>query len=210
MPMSPALVAMSRIVKARMPTQIPAQKASVAETRLNPRTIPATGSALYWVARSVMYMPWSRCTGKTLRPIVGRNAATNSTATITAYVARGTDLPGFLASSERLEMVSMPVYVTMAIEMLARKLPQFGATPQWMLLRTTPMLSRKKIPRITSANWVTRSVRASARLRALDSWMPTMLMTMRSAIITTVAPTWSVSFVLSSLNSGTYLPKTPR
>ncbi len=63
----------------------------------------------------------------------------------------------------------MPVYVTMAMEMLARKLPHVGARPQWMFLRTTSILSKKKMPRITSANWVIRSVKASTRFRALDS-----------------------------------------
>jgi len=48
-------------------------------------------------------------TGNTLMPIVGRNAETNRTAAITQNVARGTDLPGFFASSERFEIVSMPV-----------------------------------------------------------------------------------------------------
>jgi len=42
-------------------------------------------------------------------PIVGRKAETKSTAAITKKVARGTVRPGFLASSDMLEMVSMPV-----------------------------------------------------------------------------------------------------
>ena len=41
--------------------------------------------------------------------MVGKNADTKSTATITQIVARGTERPGFLASSDMLEMVSIPV-----------------------------------------------------------------------------------------------------
>src|SRR5262252_2959750 len=102
---------MTRIVNARMPTQIFAQNASVLETTENPPTIPATGSSLNWVARAVVYW-WvlgSCVTGNTLMPIVGRNAETKSTAMITHQVASGTLRPGFFASSERLEMVSIPV-----------------------------------------------------------------------------------------------------
>src|SRR5713226_136176 len=67
--------------------------------------------------------------------------------------------------------------------------------PQWMLLRTTLIRSRKKMPRITRANWVTRSISASPRFRALDSWMPTILITMRNAMSTIVAPTCQTSLV---------------
>jgi len=66
------------------------------------------------------------------------------------------------------------------------------------------------MPRITRANWVTRSIMASAKFRALDSWMPMMLITIRKAMSTTVAPTCHTSLVLNSWNSGTYLPNTPR
>ena len=97
MPISPALVAITRIVKARMPTQMPAQKASVCETLANPVTMPATGSAFQVVARSVVNMTGaSKWTGKTLMPMVGRNAETNSTATMTQKVARGTLPAGVL------------------------------------------------------------------------------------------------------------------
>src|ERR1700751_6231720 len=122
MPIRPALVAITRIVNARMPTQISAQNASGCTNLL---TMPATGSSLYFVARSVTN--WcvlgSMCTGNTLMPIVGRNAETNRTAMMTHHVALGTLRPGSLASSARFEIVSMPVYVTIAIEMLARKVP---------------------------------------------------------------------------------------
>ena len=42
-------------------------------------------------------------------PIVGRKAETKSTATITHHVASGTLRPGSLASSDRFEIVSIPV-----------------------------------------------------------------------------------------------------
>ena len=57
MPMRPALVAMIRIVKARIPTQIFDQKARVAPicgTTPKPVTMPTTGSALYSVPRRVV------------------------------------------------------------------------------------------------------------------------------------------------------------
>src|SRR5215510_13334168 len=131
MPIRPALVAMTRIVKARMATQTPAQKASASGRKKV--TMPATGLSFHVVARLVVKPPWpSGWTGKTLMPIVGRKAETNSTAAITAKVALGTVRPGFFASSDMLEIVSMPVYVTIAIEMLDRKLPHVGATHQWM------------------------------------------------------------------------------
>src|SRR5579864_5505096 len=111
MPIKPALVAMTRIVKARMPTQIPDQKARGWDTIEKPVTIPATGLSFQVVARSVVYEPPAvRWTGNTLMPIVGRKADTKRTAAITANVARGTLRPGFFASSDMLEMVSMPVY----------------------------------------------------------------------------------------------------
>ncbi len=73
--------------------------------------MPATGSFFHVVPSSVKYMWWfaSKCTGKTLMPMVGRIADTASTATMTPKYARGTLRPGFFASSLRLEMVSMPV-----------------------------------------------------------------------------------------------------
>ena len=55
--MRPALVAMIRIVKARIPTQIFDQKARVAPicgTTPKPVTMPTTGSALYSVPRRVV------------------------------------------------------------------------------------------------------------------------------------------------------------
>src|SRR5258708_37297908 len=143
-------------------------------------------------------------------PIVGRKAETNNTATITANVARGTLRPGFLTSSDMLEIVSMPVYVTIAIEMLARKLLQVGATPRWMLWITTSILSRKKRPRMTRANCVIRSVMASTRLSALDSWMPMTLTTSRRPISTMVAPMCHGSEDRNSPNNQKYLPNTPR
>src|SRR5215472_9548281 len=155
------------MVNARMATQTPAQNAS-ASGRKNV-TMPATGSSFQCVARSVTKPPWpSGWTGNTLMPIDGRNEDTNSTATITANVALGTDLPGFFASSDMLEMVSMPVYVTIAIEMLARKLPQVGATPQWMLWITTGMLRSSQTPSVTSTTCVPRSSSASTRFSRLD------------------------------------------
>ncbi len=95
-------------------------------------------------------------------------------------------------------MVSIPVYVTIAMEMLARKLPQVGATPQWMLSMTTWMLSSRISPRITSTTWVIKSMNASPRFRALDSWIPMMLMTMRNAMRAMVAPTCHRSLVFRS------------
>src|SRR5207302_7864780 len=122
---------MTRIVKARIPTHTCAQNRSASWGK--PVTIPATGSAFHVVASCVVKL-WvfgSNVTGKTLTPIVGRNADTKSTATMTHHVASGTFRPGSFASSERFEIVSIPVYVTIAIEMLARKLPHVGATPRW-------------------------------------------------------------------------------
>ena len=83
MPISPALVAMIRIVKARMATQIPATWAKSIGWKAV--TIPATGSSFQVVANPVVYAcDWgSRTTGKTLMPMVGRKAETKSTATIT-------------------------------------------------------------------------------------------------------------------------------
>jgi hypothetical protein len=96
-----------------------------------------------------MPVVWSMWTGKTLMPIVGRKNETNSTAAMTAKVARGTLRPGFFASSDMFEMVSMPVYVTIAIEMLARKFPHVGATPRWMFWMTVRMLRSRTRPRMT-------------------------------------------------------------
>ena len=88
------------------------------------------------------------------------------------------------------EMVSMPVYETIAMETLARKLPQVGATPQWMLRITVWMSSSRKIPRMTRTTWVTRSSMARDRLRTLDSWIPTTFTTASTTIRTTVASSW--------------------
>ena len=142
--------------------------------------------------------------------MVGRKAETNSTAAITAKVARGTLRPGFFASSDMLEMVSMPVYVTIAMETLAKKLPQLGATPRWTLLMTVRKLSRKINPRMTSANCVTRSAMARTRLIALDSWMPMTFTTIRTPISATVAVTCDTSSVCKRPKRDRYLPNTPR
>src|SRR5713101_3715693 len=211
MPMSPALVAMIRIVKARMATQMPDQNASTWDTLPKWVTIPATGSSFHVVASSLKYM-WccaSKCTGKTLMPMVGRIAETASTATMTPKYARGTLRPGFFASSLRLEMVSMPVYVTIAREMLARKLPHVGATPQWMLLMTTCQLSRNTTPRMTRANWVTRSTMAKKMLMKLDSWMPRMFSTISRPVSVTAASACGTG-CWKLWNRGTYLPNTLR
>src|SRR5438270_9339310 len=100
--MRPALVAITRIVKARMATHTPAQKARASEGNLV--TIPATGSLAHLVPSSVKYR-WcwaSYWIGKTLTPMVGRKADTKSTAAITKKVERGTVRPGFFASSDML------------------------------------------------------------------------------------------------------------
>src|SRR5258706_16438504 len=132
MPMRPALVAITRIVNARMPTEMPDQNASVVLTCAKPVTMPATGSFFHLTARSVVHrwVAGSWYTGKTLMPMVGRNADTKSTAAITQKVARGTLRPGSFTSSDMFEIVSIPVYVTIAMETLARKLPHVGATPR--------------------------------------------------------------------------------
>jgi len=57
MPMRPALVAITRMVKARIATQIPAQKARTSGWNLV--TMPATGSCAHLVPSSVKYMPWT-------------------------------------------------------------------------------------------------------------------------------------------------------
>ena len=66
------------------------------------------------------------------------------------------------------------------------------------------------IPRMTSTSCVTRSVNASTRFSALDSWIPITLTATRIAISTTVAPTWVLWSVASGANAGTYLPRKPR
>ncbi len=55
--MRPALVAMTRMVKARMATQTPAQKASASGWKAV--TMPATGSWAHFVPSSVKYIPWT-------------------------------------------------------------------------------------------------------------------------------------------------------
>ena len=103
----------------------------------------------------------------------------------------------------------MPVYVTIASEMLARKLPHVGAMPQWMFCHTTSQCRSSQTPRITSASCVTRSTIARKTLMALDSWMPTMFRTISRPVRVTAARacgsgSWNV------WNSGTYWPNTPR
>src|SRR5712691_12512597 len=93
--------------------------------------------------------------------------------------------------------------------MLARKLPQVGATPQWMLLMTTCQLSRNTTPRMTRANWVTRSTMAKKMLMKLDSWMPRMFSTI-SRPVRVIAANACGSGCWNEWNRGTYLANTPR
>ncbi len=93
--------------------------------------------------------------------------------------------------------------------MLARKLPHVGATPQWMLVMTTCQLSRNTTPRMTRANWVTRSTMAKKMLMKLDSWMPKMFSIISRPVSVTAAIECGTG-CWKLWNSGTYLPNTPR
>ncbi len=53
------------------------------------------------------------------------------------------------------------------------------------------------MPSRTRTTWVPRSSTARPRLRALDSWMPTTLIAIRTAIRMTVATPWRRAFASS-------------
>ena len=94
---------------------------------------------------------------------------------------------GSRASSERLEMVSMPVYAIIATGIARKKLCQVGATPRSTLLTRIDGEKIRTKPRVTSIAWVAKSMTASTMFSRAASLTPTMFTATRST--TTAEPT---------------------
>ena len=101
---------------------------------------------------------------------------------------------GSRASSERLEMVSMPVYAIIATGIARKKLCQVGATPRSTLLTRIDGEKIRTTPRMTSIAWVAKSMTARTMFRRAASLTPTMFTATRST--TTAEPDDHVPRVL--------------
>ena len=109
------------------------------------------------------------------------------TATATRRIERGMSRGGSLASSDRLETVSMPVYAIIATGIARKKSFHVGATPQWTFAFRIDGLKMRTKPITTRSSWVAKSTTARKMFSPAASLIPTMFSPTRRAI--TAAPT---------------------
>src|SRR5262245_14363892 len=118
------------------------------------------------------------------------------TAIATRRIERGMSFGGSLASSDRFEIVSMPVYAVIATGIATKNELHVGATPQCTLSTRIVGVKLRTDPVITRRSCVGKERTGSEQLSPAASLMPMMLRTTRNTI-TAAPPTMSHGLSLS-------------